>query len=503
MHKNTPNISKLIDSLFPDHVVASYPKLIEFAKAFFEFLEKENKASYYQNTLQYQRDVREQDPEFLEYIQRELGVLNFQRFAADPKLFYDNLSHIWRAKGSEESIKAFFRLFLDDEVEIYYPWESVLIPSDGRWIVDTVIRVSKLIGDPEDFAGKRIFQVGSDAEAVVDRVERKVYSDGIIYELSLIPSTISGTFVEHKTIYVDATLTAEVYRSVNKIKINRPGTGYKVGDKITLAGYEGISFVANVHSINSVGGITGVSLVDFGSGNTPYSVIASNVNDLYYLIDFVLYEYSEDDFGLITQTGESPFINYGLITELATLAEDYGNIFPQLVINIESELGAGAELEINYGALATYGGYYRGVKGQLSESIVLQDSKYYQKFSYEVKTKISSDKWIQPLKKFAHPVGTEVISNVFTFEKLNVGIKNYYVFVRDQDPVSYTFIEAPGISDRVTGVTQDYVVNSPLYFAEDYVGNPAFGVNDSYNISIIAGQATQEILDADSQPQDL
>ena len=492
MHKNTPNISKLIDSLFPDHVVASYPKLIEFAKAFFEFLEKENKASYYQNTLQYQRDVREQDPEFLEYIQRELGVLNFQRFAADPKLFYDNLSHIWRAKGSEESIKAFFRLFLDDEVEIYYPWESVLIPSDGRWIVDTVIRVSKLLGDPEDFAGKRIFQVGSDAEAVVDRVERKVYSDGIIYELNLIPTTISGTFVEHKTIYANVTpsitLTAEVYKSVNRIKVNTPGTGYKVGDKITLTGYEGISFVANVHSINSEGGITEVSLVDFGSGNTPYSVIDSNDNDLYYLIDFILYEYVYDSSGEL----------------LTVLAQDYDTANPALLeINIQSEDGQGANLEINYGPLATYSGYYKGVKGQLSESIVLQDSKYYQKFSYEVKTKVSSDKWIQPLKKFAHPVGVEVISNVFTFEKLNVGIKNYYIFVRDQDPASYTFIEAPGISDRVSGVTQDYVENSPLYFAEGYVGSPAFGVNDSYNINIIAGQATQEILDEDSQPQNL
>jgi hypothetical protein len=499
MRNKTPNISALIDGLFPDHIVASYPRLIEFAKVFFEYLDKENKASYYQNSISYQRDIREQDTEFLEYIQRELGILSQSKFAADPKVFYDNISQIWKSKGSEESIKTFFRLFLNDEVEIFYPWESVLIPSDGRWIVDTVLRVSALNGNPEDFVGKRIFQVASDAQAVVNKVERKIYSDGIIYELQLIPSTIAGTFVQNKTIYVDENLTAEVYRSVNGLIIENPGSGYKVGDKITLAGYEGMTFTAFVSSVDSNGGILGTTLTDFGSGNTPLSVIATNTSSQYFLIDFIFYEYPapENLYQLITETPIGAFVDYGLIAEAAILAQDYGTLTPpDLIINIQSEFGSGAIITISYGALATYQGYYQGVKGQLSESIVLQDSKYYQKFSYEVKTSISSNQWIQPLKKFAHPSGMEVIGNVFTFEKFNVGIKDYFVFVRTQDPVSYTFIESPGLSDTILGYTQDYV--EPIYFAEDYIGILAFS-----NTNVIPPQPTQEILDDISEPQDL
>jgi hypothetical protein len=496
------NISYLIDSLFPDHVAANYPRLIEFAKIFFEYLEENNRSSYYQNTLYLQRDVREQDPEFAEYIKRELGILSRRDYAVDPKIFYDNIVEIWQSKGSEESIKTFFRLFFNDEVEIYYPWEAVLIPSDGRWVVDTVIRVTRLVGEPEEFAGKRIFQVASDAEAVVDRVERKVYADQVIYELKLIPRSVVGTFIDHKVIYADETLTAEVYRSVVALNIQQAGSGYKVGDKITLDGYEGMSFVAYVDSVDQNGGILGASINDFGSGNTPFSVIATNTTKPYFLIDFVFYEYELDEnYGLITQTGVEPFVNYGLITENVVLASDYGYLTLQEVqdlnIIIFTEEGSDASVEIKYGALATYNGYYDGIKGQLSEGIVLQDSKYYQKFSYEVQTSFSSSQWLQPLKKFAHPAGTEVIGNVIIFNKYNVGIQDYFIFVKSQDPVEFTFIESPGISDTALGFVQDYVLADDFYFAEDYVGVTAFD-----KTSIIPEAATQQTIDTTIEQED-
>ena len=499
MRKNT-NIEFLIDSIFPDHVLANYPKLVEFAKAFFKYLDQEHKSSYYQNTLYLQRDVREQDPEFAEYIKRELGILSRRNYAVDPNIFYNNIAKIWASKGSEESIKTFFRMFLDDEVSVYYPWESVLIPSDGRWIIETVIRVSKLVGDPEDFAGKKIFQVNSDASAVVSKVERKIYADGIIYELHLIRSTIVGTFLERNTVYVDENTTAEVYRTVTGLAITSKGSGYKKGDKITIFGYEGITFIAYVETVDSSGGILSVRLTDFGSGNTPASVIATNTTKQYYMIDFIYYEYPDpsDIYGLITETGQQPFVNYGLITEAATLASDYGVLFPTLSFTIESESGSGAEFEIVYGALATYQGYYEGVKGQLSESIVLQDSKFYQKYSYEVRTAYTTERWIEPLKKFAHPAGMEVVGNVYSFAKYNTGIKDYFVFVREFDEPSYTLLESPGIETSVTGFTQSYFENSGVYFADDYFADDTFA-----EVSSIAGSGTVETADLVSTSQDL
>ena len=499
MDNKSTNISYLIDSLFPDHVAANYPRLIEFAKAFFEYLETQNKSSYYQNTIYLQRDVRVQDPEFAEYIKRELGILSRRDYPVDPQILYENIAQIWRSKGSEESIKTFFRLFLDDEVTIYYPWESVLIPSDGRWIVDTVIRVSAMTGDPSDFVGKRIYQIGSDATAIVDKVEKKTYASGVVYDLRLIRSTISGTFLERNTIYTDETLTAEVCRSVNGLLIDEKGSGYSVGDKIYISGYEGLSFVAFVETVDDNGGILTTRITDFGASNTPLSVIYNNTTSQHYLLDFIFYDYPVDIEDIITQFGTAPLVRYTIDTDNATTSADYGLTTPSFDIVVDTEGGSGAEFTIRYGAVSTYQGYYEGVKGQLSESIVLQDSKYYQKYSYEVRTAYTSDRWIQPLKKFAHPAGMEVVGNVYSFASFNTGIKNYYIFVQSLDEPNYVLTEAPGITTSVIGFTQTYFLNSDMYFAEDYFSEET----PFTNTSIIAGAPTQEVSDLTVDSTDL
>lgn len=452
MRSNKPNIASLIDGLFPDHVAASYPKLIEFAKEFFKYLEEKNKSSFYQNTLHTQRDIRIQEEQFLELIQKELGINISRKFAADPKVFYDYITLIWQSKGSEESIKAFFRLFLNDKVEIYYPWESVLIPSDGRWIVESVIRVTEIQGNAEDFALRTIKQIGSDAEAIVDRVERRVYSDGIIYEFYLIPlGTSLDRFSPGGVLFVEGTdLRAEVYRSVSHLKIINGGFGYEVGEKITLTGYEGFTFTAYVDGVDDFGSILNINITNFGSGNTPLHVRQLNTTELYYLIDYLIYQYSNDE-----QVGRS-----------------------EVVINIDTKNGSGAELKIAYDSISTYKGRYDGVKGQLSESIVLQDSKYYQKFSYEVATAYSTSEWLQPLKKLAHPAGMEVIGNVKVFQYFNVGIKDVIIFTKEAEVVQYTIIESPGLESRVLGFSQDYVIPNDVYFAEDYVGIAHFSDTD-------------------------
>ena len=169
-----------------------------------------------------------------------------------------------------------------------------------------------------------------------------------------------------------------------------------------------------------------------------------------------------------------------------------------LDIVIESESGSGAEVKIKYGALGTYRGYYKGIKGQLSEGIVLQDSKYYQKFSYEVRTSVSSTQWLQPLKKFAHPAGMEVIGNVNVFNKYNVGIQNNFIYIKSQDPVEFTFIESPGITDTALGFVQDYTEPAGVYFAEDYFGETAFDKS-----TVISPVATQQTIDTVIESEDL
>jgi hypothetical protein len=442
----SPHVSSLLEKFVPEHIRSNYPQFIDFIRAYFDYLEESNESAYYQNTLPQQRDIRTQEQEFLALIQKEIGLFVPSEYAADPKIFYDRISDLWRSKGSQEAIETFFRLFLDDVVEIEYPWNRVLIPSDGRWIVEDKLRVSMISGDANDFAGKVVQQVGSDAQARVDRVERRVYSDGVIFELTLVKGTQIAEFDPRARIVSTDGLEAEIYKSVSGLSITSVGTNYQRGDRIRVKGFEGFTFTAFVSGIDENGGITDVRFSNYGAGNTPNHVKASNTSELYYFEDFLLYRYSDD-----TQVGPS-VVEY----------------------EIDTDSGSGADFDLRFDAVVTTPGEYRGVRGQLDESIVLQDSDFYQKFSYEVSTSYSTRRWIDALKRTVHPGGMAVFGNVRINETLDNTVASSVIYTAITEPPKYVLLERPRFVSNPLGFAQDYTIPEQVYFAEAYVGEEFF-----------------------------
>ena len=133
MAENFFNISSFVDDLVPEHISTSYPELIEFIKVYALYLEHKNKSGFYLNQLDHQRDIDMIEEELLTELQNEIGVPIPRNFAASPRVFYRHLVEFYKSRGTPESIKSFFKLIYDDEVEIYFPKEDMLIPSDGKW----------------------------------------------------------------------------------------------------------------------------------------------------------------------------------------------------------------------------------------------------------------------------------------------------------------------------------------------------------------------------------
>ncbi len=127
------NISSFVDDLVPDHINQDYPELIEFIKVYALYLERVNKSAFYLNQIDHQRDIDLIEEHLLTELQNEIGAPIPRDFAADPRLFYKHLVEFYRSRGTPESIKAFFKLIYDDEVDIYFPRVDMLIPSDGKW----------------------------------------------------------------------------------------------------------------------------------------------------------------------------------------------------------------------------------------------------------------------------------------------------------------------------------------------------------------------------------
>jgi len=297
-----------------------------------------------------------------------------------------------------------------------------------------------------------------------------------------------------------------------------------------------ISFEARVSEVDGTGGITDVDIIDFGSGTTPNHILDVRGSGRFFFNNFRVFqyapenreldlgdnldiledsilgfknEYGTDYFGA-SYTGTALFsesdvslVNDPIQTEdIITTPADPS--LP-LTFEIDSLNGVGATFSLEFDPIVEAAGYYDGVRGQLSEAIVLQDSEFYQKFSYEIVTEYPINEWIDPLKNHVHPAGTKPFGLINRIERLDAEVNILSNDVREivpqdnvassqfvsktftkilgdctictddtsvlsQEDISFTkrVFDTSSTSDSGVITIQDYV--NDIYFSADYVG---------------------------------
>ena len=156
--------------------------------------------------------------------------------SGDLRFFIKHLKEFYRSKGSEKSFRTLFRLLWGQEqLEFYYPKIDLLKVSDGNWQQDTVLQLDY---DTiyNDFNGLTITGTTSGSTAFVSNITtRKV---GSITIMELVLTNEDGTFTIGETISATlvsgSTLSATVTGQVIGFVIADGGTGYDVGDSISI-----------------------------------------------------------------------------------------------------------------------------------------------------------------------------------------------------------------------------------------------------------------------------
>ena len=117
-----------------------------------------------------------------------------------------------------------------------------------------------------------------------------------------------------------------------------------------------------------------------------------------------------------------------------------------------------AIININLGALVKYPGYFETNNGFLDDSIFIQDSKYYQAFSYVLKIDERLNSYKSAVKTMLHPTGMALfgefnISNNYDLsleleslvKSLGIGLEDEFITIHN-DP---TFVITKGASDSI------------------------------------------------------
>ena len=89
--------------------------------------------SYVMNTIESAMDIDRNAQNYLELMQKEIAATIPRDVTVNKRTLYKQIIDFYKLRGSSDSIEIFFKILFNDEVEVEFPYDSVLIPSSGNW----------------------------------------------------------------------------------------------------------------------------------------------------------------------------------------------------------------------------------------------------------------------------------------------------------------------------------------------------------------------------------
>ena len=431
-------ISVQVEGQLPDFVKQDHTTFVAFLEAYYEYMEQLGKPYEIIGNLDNYFNIDKTVDDYLKYFKNQFGkdVPEAVFANANKPQVLKKLRDFYRSKGSEKSFQFLFRLLYKEEIEFYYPSTDMLRVSDGKYSSDKILRCvdNSGIDIAAGFIGKTITGETSGTTGVVELVLNEYvgpFNVSTIYLSKVVGTSSIGKFLALEDV-TDGTNSLQIDSMVIGYTITNPGGNYSIDDNVTItgggAGAVGAQFLV---SSLTAGSITTATIVSGGTGyvvgdkltinNTgkleidgrTCSVLVKTVNSG--VITAVEFEHAGHGYkgvptisGGGTGTGANITLGGNDIGGIASLKlTRNGFRYREVPILNFSGIGNGTAT-----GTATIGGYedehslrWIGDDGFISSANYIQDSLYYQVFSYEIKSGNSIGAWKDYVKRLVHPSG--------------------------------------------------------------------------------------------------
>ena len=294
-------ISPLVPSQFPAFFRENAPILVDFVQAYYQWMETEGPIYHNRRVFDYQ-DIDTTTDAFLVHFRKKYTTGIQLETAFNPRLLVKHALDLYRARGTPPAIDLFFRLVFGVGAEVFLPKTKLFRLSGGQWTQPIYLEVSTN-QSLSPFVGLEIVGLESGSTAFCERVVRKLI--GNYYDNVMFISAVEGTFIAGEVINSKFTpfptpVCPTVVGSLSEIDILSGGSGFEIGDIVTING-TGTGALARVDSITSASGTINFFLVDGGYGYTANSevLVANQVLSLSNVIinannttnwDFILFD---------------------------------------------------------------------------------------------------------------------------------------------------------------------------------------------------------------------
>lgn len=312
----------------------------------------------------------------------------------------------------------------------------------------------------QDFKPGQVFQISSGDGTPLWFKVLTIYDNGGLKTIDVIKFgihyntdfslTVSPTSAISNKLRKKDTSSANVSNSfqltpdiIGKIDVISGGSGYTLAPNVIVGG-DGTGGAAHAVIVNGV--VTEIIVDNIGSGytnafvtlqNKPGDTTGSGAQGepvLGSVYDYYMYE-STSGFN------EDGYVNAGDYWDYNWSDGAYvGTIIRQFFTDSENtNTGNPAVINVSLGAVAKYPGYYKTNDGFLDDSMFIQDSRYYQAFSYVLKIDEQLQSYASVVRTMLHPSGMAMFGeySIQNFFDLEIG---FQAFVKSLGVTLFSFV---------------------------------------------------------------
>ena len=453
-------ISVKVEGQLPAFVKQDHATFVAFLEAYYEYMEQEGKPYEIVGNLNNYANLDKTTDGFLKHFKKQFGEdVPEAIFANANKPFVlKHLRDFYRSKGSQKSFEFLFRLLYKEEIEFYIPSLDMLRASDGKYTKEEILRSVDLSGTDAifDLTGNTITGGTSGATAIVETILKEHI--GSIVVSTIYVSNVVGTFAINETI-TDGTTTTTLNGMVTDYTITNAGNGYSVGSTVPISGTGGASIT--IDSLTT-GSITTMTIAAAGTGYavgdklTINNTGKQNINGRTASVLVKTVGGSGQITALTLENGGSGYTAVPTVSggsgsgaNITLSGTGIGGIKTLKIANPGFGYTTAPTLTLsglgdNTATATTTIGAYEGDfnigfsndDGFISSAKYLQDSLYYQAFSYVLTTGHAVDKWRDIVKRVNHPAGLALFGKLRIVSSASLNLKvlgtptrRYYTFV--------------------------------------------------------------------------
>ena len=526
-------------SLFPDNIQSGAANIIAFIQEYYNYINTHGLPSAEIGSIITDKDIDVVSNDYLDSIGNLIANNIPNSTSLDKVSLYKIIVKYYNTRGSEDSITAFFKIFLNETVSIFYPKEYLFTPSSGKinWdpydvppleltaapvngVADTITINNSgfenlIIADSND-------SLLTLSDTTVITLDPVLTSEGVVINFPTL--TYAGSYAGRLAYTSTGTLTnllqqpyALYYDEQYSQWTLRGGVGKTltvIGNLYDSINYEYVEFGALVESGTRDGKPFYTSITDASQQCYWYTTaerwvlttVSIGVTVTYVSYDdvatpdlvttWVPFSNASEDLPTVTASGTTagywystqitganllvPPTNQGAVWapklsltvgvpflqlvdgDAAATQPTNGNlyartgVFPNRSVYKCVDDGSAPAHSIIWELQSDPEYVYEDHKGFASDSYKIQDSNYWQNYSYDIQSNSDATVWRDAFLKFVHPAGLKLFTSLLLeMQSLNVwDLPISYKLTNPQDP--YSWLAALNPTDTLQRHTPKY-----------------------------------------------